>query len=260
MARGRMISGTIGESRKFAALSSDTHRMMYLMVLPHVDKAGRFEADPILIRGRCFTRLDVEPTLIQAWLNDAANVGLIHLYEADGVPVLEIVNFLEHNTPHHKEPESKLPERPLDTQETKHDASMVQAQAKHEPTLTIREVKEREVKEKGIKENKKAGDSEKPKAKTEKFDPLQAELPDNVPPELWAEFVAHRSEIKKKLTPTATKQLLTRLRGFGPSAGTALRDSIANGWTGVFPPKDKPGTKTVEDDAGILDQYKELGL
>src|SRR5699024_10557697 len=72
------------------------------------------------------------------------------------------------------------------------------------------------------KTEKQPRDSEKPKAKAKTFDPLKVELPDNVPPELWADFVAHRSEIRKKLTPTATKRLLTRLQGFGPGAETAL--------------------------------------
>lgn len=152
MARGRMISGTIGESRKFAALANDTHRLIYLMVMPHVDKAGRFEADPILIKGRCLTRLDIDASTVEAWLKDAAKVGLILFYEAKGIRVLEIVNFTEHNKPHHKEPESKLPGpdegTPCSTQESNVEPSMSQARPKHEPSLPIIEVKESKEKEK----------------------------------------------------------------------------------------------------------------
>lgn len=147
-----MISGTIGESRKFAALANDTHRMIYLMVIPHVDKAGRFEADPIVIRSKCLMRLNVDLSLIQAWLNDAASIGLIHFYEANGIPILEIVDFLKHNTPHHKEPESELPGpdqgTPFQTQETNVESSMKQACAKHESTSAIIEVNRIELKEK----------------------------------------------------------------------------------------------------------------
>lgn len=152
MARGRMISGTIGESRKFAALANDTHRLIYLMVMPHVDKAGRFEADPILIKGRCLTRLDIDASTVEAWLKDAAKVGLILFYEAKGIRVLEIVNFTEHNKPHHKEPESKLPGpdegTPCSTREPNVEPSMSQARPKHEPSLPIIEVKESKAKEK----------------------------------------------------------------------------------------------------------------
>lgn len=97
------------------------------------------------------------------------------------------------------------------------------------------------------------------KSKKSGFDPLEVDLPGNVSPTLWADFVAHRSEIRKKLTPTATKRLLANLESFGASANDALKTSVANGWTGVFPPKNQTQkTKTSESD--VLDQYKELGL
>src|SRR5690625_3787899 len=97
------------------------------------------------------------------------------------------------------------------------------------------------------------------KSKKSGFDPLEVDLPGNVSPSLWADFVAHRSEIRKKLTPTATKRLLANLESFGASANDALKTSVANGWTGVFPPKNQTQkTKTSESD--VLDQYKELGL
>lgn len=151
MARGRMISNSISESRKFAALASHEHRLIYLMVLPWVDKAGRFEADPVVIKSKCLLRLDVDLSTVQAWLKDAANVGLITVYEADGIPVLEITNFLEHNTPHHKEPESVFPgpeevtpvasaETPSDTAPVKHASSMSQSSTEHAPTLPIIEI------------------------------------------------------------------------------------------------------------------------
>lgn len=142
MARGRFISRTLGESRKFAALSSDVHRLIYVLVLPWVDREGRFEADPVVIGSKCLLRLMIEPSTIQAWLEDAHKVGLIKVYEAKGVRVLEVVDFLEHNKPHHKEPDSDLPPptegeggTPSSTPPSKHGASMAQARAKHEPRM-----------------------------------------------------------------------------------------------------------------------------
>lgn len=94
---------------------------------------------------------------------------------------------------------------------------------------------------------------------SDKFDPLLAELPETVSPDLWAKFVAHRREIRKRLTPTATQELLRKLERFGPDADTALRNSIANGWTGVFQPNSS-AAKHASDDSPVLEQYKELGL
>src|SRR5690606_12188994 len=122
VARGRMISGTISVSRKFAALANDTHRLIYLMVLPHVDKAGRYEADPVLIKGQCLTRLDIEPSTVEAWLKDGVKTGLLRVYKVGELRVLEIVDFLKHNTPHYKEPDSGYPPpdagTPMYTEET----------------------------------------------------------------------------------------------------------------------------------------------
>lgn len=54
---------------------------------------------------------------------------------------------------------------------------------------------------------------------------------------IWADFLAHRKQLKKKLTQTAAKTLLVKLSGWGLArASTALTHSIANGWTGVFEP------------------------
>lgn len=172
MARGRMISATIGESRKFAALASDRHRLMYLMVLPHVDKAGRFEADAVVIRSKCLMRLDVELSEVEAWLKDGAMTGLLRVYDARGLRVLEIVDFAKHNTPHHKEPKSELPAAsegvPCYTQESNDAPSMGQAYAKHEPTLPIIEVK-------GSKEKERKDLSIPAKAEPQTPDPVEAE-------------------------------------------------------------------------------------
>jgi len=167
-----MISATIGESRKFAALASDRHRLMYLMVLPHVDKAGRFEADAVVIRSKCLMRLDVEPSEVEAWLKDGAMTGLLRVYEARGLRVLEIVDFAKHNTPHHKEPKSELPAAsegvPCYTQESNDAPSMSKAYAKHEPTLPIIEVK-------GSKEKERKDLSIPAKAEPQTPDPVEAE-------------------------------------------------------------------------------------
>ncbi len=172
MARGRMVSGSISESRKFAALDNHLHRLIYLMVMPHVDKAGRFEADPILITGKCLTRLNVDASTVEAWLKDGVKTGLLRVYEARGIRVLEIVNFTDHNTPHHKEPASKLPSpeegAPCYTQQSNVEPSTDQAYAKHEPTLPIIEVK-------GSKEKERKDLSIPAKAEPQTPDPVEAE-------------------------------------------------------------------------------------
>jgi hypothetical protein len=71
----------------------------------------------------------------------------------------------------------------------------------------------------------------------------QIELPHELDcPDLrsaWNDFVDYRKERKKPVTPTTAKILFNRMKAWGAdTSADALRDSIANGWQGVFPPKE----------------------
>lgn len=103
-----------------------------------------------------------------------------------------------------------------------------------------------EVKGKGFARNQLAKTSQpepmptpmpKPKPKPE---PDAPGLPPELAPigEIWRDFVRHRSEIRKPLTPTAAKRLIDKLAEMGVArAGAAITHSIANGWQGIFEPE-----------------------
>jgi hypothetical protein len=56
--------------------------------------------------------------------------------------------------------------------------------------------------------------------------------------EVWLEFERHRREIKRPMTGRSRKQLLLAMKGIGQDrAILAIRHSIANGWQGIFEPK-----------------------
>lgn len=97
MARGRFVSNTLGGSRKFARLTGDFPRLLYVLLITHTDVNGRVDADPLWIRGQILTRIPADDDAINAALEEMHAVGLIHLYTANGAPYLEIVNFEEHN-------------------------------------------------------------------------------------------------------------------------------------------------------------------
>lgn len=50
------------------------------------------------------------------------------------------------------------------------------------------------------------------------------------------DFVAHRREMKKPMTERAARAMADKLAGH-PDPDAVLRDSIANGWQGIFPEK-----------------------
>ena len=56
----------------------------------------------------------------------------------------------------------------------------------------------------------------------------------------WADWLQHRKEKRKPVTPLSAKQSLTELEAMGPDRATAaIRHSIGKGWTGIFEP-DRP--------------------
>lgn len=85
----------------------------------------------------------------------------------------------------------------------------------------------------------KFSDSKSKKLNETKVQILNLVLPSGINREMWADFVAMRSEIKKPLTPTAASRTLKRLEGFiaqGYNANDILDRSIRNGWQDVFEP------------------------
>jgi len=78
---------------------------------------------------------------------------------------------------------------------------------------------------------------EKPKKPKPKFDALTYPIPSFIKQENWNDFVAMRKEIKKPLTETAAKRLISKLTEFdanGFDANESLDYSIMGQYQGVF--------------------------
>lgn len=61
----------------------------------------------------------------------------------------------------------------------------------------------------------------------------------------WNDWIQHRREIRKKLTPLAVKMAITKLEKLGHDrAIETIEHSIANGWTGLIEPKRSEGRPT----------------
>ncbi len=68
------------------------------------------------------------------------------------------------------------------------------------------------------------------------------DLPDFINAQTWADFRQHRKEKKQPLKPTTMKRLFKKMEKWHADkidVNELLDTSIRNGWTGVFPPKDK---------------------
>jgi len=111
MPRGRILDKeAISQSRKLSLLSSDTGRLIYTWLLAHLDREGRFSADPSIIKGNIFPRIK-KMTLkkIDNCLTEMSQVKLITLYKADGDKYLQFTKFKEYQVHFDREAPSKIP-------------------------------------------------------------------------------------------------------------------------------------------------------
>jgi hypothetical protein len=74
----------------------------------------------------------------------------------------------------------------------------------------------------------------------------------------WRDWVQHRREIRKKLTPKAVETQLKHLAEWGPKrAIAAIGYSIGNGWTGIFEEREGTGAGRVKAKHPTPEEYAE---
>ena len=118
MARGRMISKTLGSSRRFSALAeiagdkTEFCQALYPLIVAHADDFGRLEGDSFTISKRVFPvsrRSEAEFEEALGYLQDAK---LISWYGTADEKTVEVSNFSEHQQGLHKRTKSKFPDPP----------------------------------------------------------------------------------------------------------------------------------------------------
>ncbi|HAN5135734.1 TPA: replication protein [Escherichia coli] len=84
-----------------------------------------------------------------------------------------------------------------------------------------------------------------PKKISQKFDPLETELPDWLSAKTWLSWVTYRKEIgksiKSKQSVTQAINILSRSLEKGYTPEEIINQSIASGWQGIFEPKTPKG-------------------
>jgi hypothetical protein len=95
--------------------------LLFISLWTLADKAGRLEDRPLRIKAETFPyRENID---INSYLTQLLSLGFIERYEANGIKVIEIVNFTKHQTPHSTEKQSELPCKPIDTPVTLNNES-----------------------------------------------------------------------------------------------------------------------------------------
>jgi hypothetical protein len=97
MPEGRILKKAVSQSRRLSLLSSDTYRLIYTWLIPHLDIEGRFSANPEVIKGMIVPRIrKITLSVIEKALLEMHDVGLITLYNIDGDRFLELRKFKDH--------------------------------------------------------------------------------------------------------------------------------------------------------------------
>jgi hypothetical protein len=113
MARIRSVHPDALKSDKLAACSAEAERC-YWRLLPLCDDDGRAEDDPVLIAADAFKkREDIIGALVDGWLAELHDLGLIVRYVIDDRSYLVVTRWADYQKPQ-KKVGSKLPPLPED--------------------------------------------------------------------------------------------------------------------------------------------------
>ena len=209
----RYVRASAIESEAVNALSPSAE-VFYRRLINRADDFGRYTANPAILRASLFPlQLDrISEKAIASMLGDCINTGLVFVYEAGGKKLL-VMNKWEQG----RAKQSEYAEPPPDICEQM--KTYVYGCKHMHPTPT-------------------PTPTPTPITDTDKGAPV-ASLPfgSDAFAAAWTDFCQHRRELKKKLTPTATRQIFADLAAWGEQrAIAAIRHTIGKGWQGIREP------------------------
>jgi len=101
------------------------------------DRKGRLEDRPKRIKIEIFPYRDLP--LFNGYLTELQRLGFIDRYEVDGLPIIQVINFTKHQSPHKTEKDSILPSKPVNkdvTQDAPLDNGAITVKAASDNALT----------------------------------------------------------------------------------------------------------------------------
>ncbi len=105
-----MLKKEISSSEKLGAVKSDKSRVLYFMMLPHLDAVGRLEANTRRIKGQITTMLPYTEKVIQTCLEELNEARLLILYINNDKQYIEYTRFGDFQRINSdREAESKIP-------------------------------------------------------------------------------------------------------------------------------------------------------
>lgn len=226
MARIRTVKPEFFTSEQVMDCST-TARLLFIGMWCFCDDQGVHPASARTLKAEVFPGDDMPVEAVQAMVDELLSVGLLVGYESGGKPYWYVTGWSHQRIekPNRKHPSPPGTEPELDDQST----------------TSRRPFDDHSTPEGKGKEGKGKEKSVNPAPKSARFDPTSLALPDGLPADKWAEWLAYRRQRRWSMAePTARKQLefLTECLARGQPPGDVIDASIRNGWQGLFPLKD----------------------
>jgi hypothetical protein len=215
-------------SSKVNKLSSQSERFLIRLMMK-ADDFGNYPAGVKFINGTLFPeKEDIRDIDVAKWMDECSEVGLIKRYTVDEKRYLHIIDFgqrLDKARPKYPQPHED-PDFVANPPENADHADTPEYSRNIPGTIPAELETETEYEtEKETEKRVTAPDS----------NPFPFETEEHA---AWCEWVQYRKEKKQKLTPSTVRKQIQFLAGrAGPEIVEIINQSITNGWTGLFEPK-----------------------
>lgn len=213
MARIRSIKPEFPHSESMGEISREA-RLCFIMLWTIADDSGRLRGNSRMLASLLYPYDNDAPKLIDRWLTELQGVNCIIRYQVDGNNYIEICNWLIHQKID-KPSRSKLP--------SFDDSSRILANPREGSSEDQRI---------GSKDMDQGSGSRKGSAREARGAADAVACPDDCPPDIWSDFVAHRKSVKAPVTQTAVDGIRREAIKAGLSLPDALREICSRGWRG----------------------------
>jgi hypothetical protein len=233
----RVIRDELWQSMRWLDLATDTHRLVYVSLLPIADDFGNFEGGPRrLYRWMVgFTQVKSEPDSIKL-MSELQDADLVRRYEVDGKEYWHIPRFK--NTRQYWA--RKAPQSPYAEEEIPRSQMLRQKirRGKQEPSASTSEGVGVGV---GNRGGGGVGEVQKQNQGTVRAARSPFVLPDWIPEEHWLAWIEARTKAKHPPTDYTlglAGRKLQNLREQGESPAQLLMRSAFNSWSDFYPQKE----------------------
>lgn len=225
MARIRSIKPEFCSSEQLADCSP-TARLLFVLMWLFCDDAGTHPASARALKMQCFPGDDFTAEQVIGWMAELIRAGLVVEFEASGKRYWNVTGWKHQKI---DKPSYKYPKVSEGTIIDYHSTTVDDHSTSGPGTFVDNHPAERSLPE-----------STGSKVIRRTVDEPEEPPPDGLDPEAWERWLDYRRRIRKPLKGPSIAAAQRALAQYGDRQAAVVDHSIANGYQGLFPPKDGP--------------------